>query len=431
MKYSKLFGKTVKETPHDEQALNAQLLIRAGFVDKLMAGVYTFLPLGLKVFKKIENIIREEMELVGGQEILMPVLHPKVNWETTGRWEIYDTLFRFASFYSKIDYALGPTHEEVVSPLAKKFVFSYKDLPFAVFQIQDKFRDEKRAKSGLLRGREFFMKDLYSFHADEKDLDGYYEKVKEVYARIFEKAGIGDKTYLTYASGGTFSKYSHEFQTVSESGEDTIYICDKCKIAVNKEIIEEQSTCPNCGNKDLKEEKAIEVGNIFKLMTKYSKPFNLTYKDKDGLDKDVVMGCYGIGLARLIGTIVEAHHDEKGIIWPEKVAPFEAYLIHLGGVMASAKLQPATPEVSNSSKIKSFAEEVYGKLQEAGVEVLYDDREDVSAGAKFADADLIGIPIRLVISERTQDKIEWKERSKKETELLTVEEVLDRLEKTS
>lgn len=424
MKYSKLFGKTVKEAPRDEQALNSQLLIRGGFIDKLMAGVYTFLPLGFKVFKKIENIISEEMLSLSAQEILMPVLHPKRNWETTTRWKFYDTLFRFTSFYSKNEYALGPTHEEVISPLAKKFVFSYKDLPFGLFQIQDKFRDEKRAKSGLLRGREFFMKDLYSFHTDEKNLDEYYKKVKDVYQNVFKRCGIGNLTYLTFASGGTFSKYSHEFQTVSKSGEDTIYICDKCAVAINKEIIEEQKVCPQCGKSDFREERAIEVGNIFKLVTKYSKPFSLTYKDKNGEEKDVIMGCYGMGLNRLMGTIVEVYHDEKGIVWPKEVAPFDAHLIHLGGVMASAKLQPATPEVRN---VQSFGNEVYEKLQKSGIDVLWDDRTDVSAGEKFADCDLIGIPARLVISERAGEKIEWKERDKKEVELLSIEEILTRL----
>jgi len=265
MLQSQLFTKTKKEAPKGEEAINAQLLIRAGFIDKLMAGVYTFLPLGMRVIKKIENIIREEMNAIGGQEILMPALQPKANWETTGRWKTYDALFRFTSHYSKNEYALGPTHEEIVSPLAKNFILSYKDLPVYVFQIQNKFRDEKRVKSGLLRGREFFMKDLYSFHKDEKDLDEYYEKAKQAYFNVFNRAGIDDSTFLTFASGGSFSKYSHEFQTLSEAGEDRIYICEKCKVAVNKEIIEEQGICPECGNKNLKEEKAIEVGNIFKL----------------------------------------------------------------------------------------------------------------------------------------------------------------------
>jgi prolyl-tRNA synthetase len=409
MRQSELFTKTKREAPKDEEVMNARLLIRAGFIDKLMAGVYTFLPLGWRVFKKIENIIRKEMEALGGQEILMPSLQPKTNWEQTGRWEAYDSLFKFASFYSKIDYALGPTHEEVVSPLLGKFVFSYKDLPKYVFQIQNKFRDEKRAKSGLLRGREFFMKDLYSFHRDENDLDKYYEKVGKSYEKIFKAVGLGDLTYLTFASGGTFSKYSHEFQTLTPAGEDIIYICEKCKIAVNKEIINEQNVCPQCGNKNLKEEKAIEAGNIFKLKTKYSAPFNLKYKNEKGELRDVVMGCYGIGLNRLMGTVVEIYHDEKGIVWPESVAPFKAHLLGL---------------TVKNSKLKAFAGKVYNSLQKNGVEVLYDDREDASAGEKFGDADLIGIPYRAVISEKTGNKIEVKKRDGNKIKLATEKEFL-------
>jgi prolyl-tRNA synthetase len=406
MRQSELFTKTKREAPKDEEAMNARLLIRAGFIDKLMAGVYTFLPLGWRVFKKIENIIRKEMETLGGQEILMPSLQPKTNWEQTGRWEAYDSLFKFASFYSKIDYALGPTHEEVVSPLLGKFVFSYKDLPKYVFQIQNKFRDEKRAKSGLLRGREFFMKDLYSFHRDENDLDKYYEKVGKSYEKIFKTVGLGGLTYLTFASGGTFSKYSHEFQTLTPAGEDIIYICEKCKIAVNKEIINEQNVCPQCGSKNLKEEKAIEAGNIFKLKTKYSAPFNLKYKNEKGELRDVVMGCYGIGLNRLMGAVVEIYHDEKGIIWPESVAPFKVHLLNL------------------SDKRQATSDKVYRTLQKNGVEVLYDDREDASAGEKFGDADLIGIPYRAVISEKTGDKIEVKKRDGNKIKLATEKEFL-------
>ena len=408
MHQSQLFTKTKREAPRNEEALNAQLLIRAGFVDKTIAGVYAFLPLGLRVFKKIENIIRKEMEALGGQEILMPSLQPKQNWDKTGRWETYDSLFKFTSFYSKIDYALGPTHEEIISPLLAKFIFSYKDLPKYVFQIQNKFRDEKRAKSGLLRGREFFMKDLYSFHKDEADLDKYYEKVKTTYQKIFKIVGLGDLTYLTYASGGTFSKYSHEFQTITPAGEDIIYICDKCGIAINKEIISEQNACPVCGNKNLKEEKAIEVGNIFKLKTKYSAPFNLKYKDEKGIENDVIMGCYGMGLNQLIGAIVEIHHNEKGIIWPEVVAPFKAHLMLL----------------NNELGIRNKADKIYESLQKAGVEVLYDDRKEATTGEKFNDADLIGIPYRLVISEKTGNKIEIKERSGKKTRLANEKEIL-------
>ena len=409
MYQSKLFTKTRREAPKDEESINAQLLIRAGYIDKLMAGVYTFLPLGLRVFKKIENIIRAEMVELGGQEILMPSLQPKSNWETTGRWDTLDSLIKFTTFYTKNEYALGPTHEEVVAPLLKKFILSYKDLPAAVFQIQNKFRDEKRARSGLIRGREFFMKDLYSFHKDEKDLDDYYGKASKAYEKIFKKAGLGDLTHLTYASGGSFSKYSHEFQTLAETGEDTIYVCSKCRTAVNKEIISEQNICPKCGNKELEEKRSIEVGNIFKLSTKYSKPFGLVYKDESGNENDVIMGCYGIGINRLMGTIAEIFNDDKGIIWPESVAPFSVHLLNL------------KPE---NTELKEFADKIYDDLQRQNIEVLYDDRKEASAGEKFADSDLIGIPLRAVISEKAGDKIEIKKRSEKEIRLVTKAEFI-------
>ena len=415
MLQSELFTKTKREAPKDEEAVNARLLVRAGFIDKVMAGVYTFLPLGFRVFKKIENIIREEMEAVGGKELLMPVLQPKANWEKTGRWSAYDSLFRFTSHYSKIEYVLGPTHEEVVSPLLKKFISSYKDLPVSVFQIQNKFRDETRVKSGLLRGREFFMKDLYSFHADPKDLDDYYEKMKKAYFKVFKRAGIGEKTYLTFASGGTFSKYSHEFQTLTAAGEDIIYVCEKCRIAINREIVEEQKTCPECGNKKLREEKAVEVGNIFKLKTKYSEPFDLKYRTKKGEERNVYMGCYGIGLNRLMGTIVEVFHDEKGIIWPESAAPFKVHLLNL------RKNRRVADKIYQT--LSAYGGSTAGR-QKAGVEVLYDDRENATTGEKFADADLIGISWRAVVSEKTGDKIEVKKRSEAKTKLVSEKELI-------
>lgn len=403
MRYSNCFSKTRKEIPHDEESKNARLLMRGGFVDKVMAGVYTFLPLGFRVLQNIEKIIREEMENIGGQEILMPTLHPKENWQRTGRWDTYDALFRFTSYFSKIDYALGPTHEEIITPLGQANIFSYRDLPLYIFQIQNKFRDEKRAKSGILRGREFLMKDLYSFHADEKDLGDYYEKVKDVYFKIFNRVGIGQSTYLTFASGGAFSKYSHEFQTLTGAGEDTIFLCKSCRVAVNREIIDEQNQCPECKKSDFSEEKAIEVGNIFKLGTRFSEPFGLKYKDNAGNEKNVIMGCYGIGLNRLMGTIVEIHNDEKGIIWPESVAPYKVHLIEI--------------------KKKEEVDKVYSALKKEGVEVLYDDR-DVSPGEKFSDADLIGIPCRFVVSEKNGDKIEVKKRSEDKMEIVTFDEAV-------
>jgi prolyl-tRNA synthetase len=404
MKQSHLFTRTLRELPKDEISYNAQTLLRAGFIDKVAAGVYSFLPLGCFVMDKIRQIIKEEMLSVGGQEVSMPAFAPKENWEATGRWDDLDVLFKISASDKK-EYALNPTHEEVVTPLAKKFIYSYKELPFSVFQIQTKFRNEKRAKAGLLRGREFLMKDLYSFHANQDDLDKYYEKVSSVYERIFTRVGLGDKTYLTFASGGTFAKYSHEFQTLTESGEDLIYICDKCHLAVNKEIIADQSTCPKCGNSDLREGKAVEVGNIFKLGTKYSAPFDLSYNSQEGKKELVVMGCYGIGLSRIMGTVVEVCHDGKGIIWPENIAPFKVHLISLNE--------------------DESAENIYNELKAKNIEVLYDDR-DLSAGEKFADADLIGCPYRLLVSKKTllQDGVEIKRRQESEVKIIKIKDIL-------
>ncbi|MDO8663599.1 MAG: aminoacyl--tRNA ligase-related protein [Candidatus Wildermuthbacteria bacterium] len=402
MRQSELFTKTTRETPKDEASVNARLLIRAGFVDKLMAGVYSYLPLGLRVINKIEGIVREEINAIGGQEVLLPAIHPKRNWEETGRWE-YQEMFKLKNRAEK-EFGLGWTHEEIITPLLKKFVASYKDLPVYIYQFQTKFRDELRAKSGLLRGIEFIMKDLYSFHKDEKDLNDYYEKVKKAYFRIFDRCGLANYTFLTLASGGSFSKYSHEFQTITPSGEDEIYFCPECKIAVNKEIIKDESNqCPQCKNKNLEIRKAIETGNIFKLMDKYSKPFNFNFKDKEGAEKIILMGCYGIGLGRLMGAIAEVFHDERGIIWPKEVAPFQAHLIEIGP--------------------QKQAEKLYQDLLGQGIEALYDDR-DKSPGEKFADADLIGIPYRIVISERTLEKnsVEIKKRDEKEAKIVKIED---------
>jgi len=407
MKLSNNFTKTTKDFPKDETSLNAQLLIKAGFIDKLMAGVYTMLPLGYRVYKKIEQIIREEMNALGGQEMYMPTIQPKANWDLTGRWDEMDVLFKMNLSDGKRQVALGPTHEEVVSPLVKKYINSYKDLPFSVYHIQNKFRNEKRAKSGILRGREFMMKDLYSFHESQNDLDKYYEQVSVAYENVFKRVGIGNETYKTYASGGTFSKYSHEFQTLTDAGEDYIYICDKCRVAINKEILADQKNkCPECGNSELREEKAVEVGNIFKLGNKFSAPFELQYTDESGEKKDVIMGCYGIGLQRLMGTVVEVCNDENSIIWPESVAPFKVHLI--------------------SIKKNNEAEMIYNDLVESGVEVLYDDREDVGVGAKFADADLIGCPIRLVVSEKTlkEKSVEFKRRDSEEVRNIKIDEII-------
>lgn len=407
MLQSKLFYKTTKNKTAGADSVSHDLLVRAGYVDQLMAGVYSFMPLGFLVLKKIENIIRKNMLAVDGQELLLPALHPRENWQKTGRLDTLDILFKLPGAQDK-EYILGPTHEEIVSPLAKKVIFSYKDLPLSVFQFQNKFRNELRAKSGILRTREFLMKDLYSFSANEAHLDEYYEKVAKIYEKIFKEVGIGKQTYRTLASGGTFSKYSDEFQTVTEVGEDIIYICQKCSLAINKEIKAETQQCPTCQSEQFDEKKAVEVGNIFKLKTKYSAPFDLKFTDRDGQDKLVIMGCYGIGLARVMGVIVETSHDDKGIIWPKSVAPFAVHLINLPG-----------------KKVLATAKKIYQDLQKQGIEVLWDDR-DKSAGEKFYESDLLGIPVRLVVSERTLEKnsVEMKERSSDKTKLIKIKDVV-------
>ena len=409
MLQSQLFTKTTKTIPHDEPSFNAQMLIRAGFIDKLFAGVYTMLPLGLRVIKKIEDIIREEINQIDGQEVYMPALHPIENYKKTRRDKI-DVLFH-TKMNNGSELVLGPSHEEIIAAFMRKFIFSYKDLPRAVYQFQTKFRNELRAKSGIMRGREFRMKDLYSFHADESDLNRYYKLAQKAYFNIFDRCGILDKTYLTFASGGTFSKYSHEFQTLCQAGEDFIYICNKCSLAINKEIIKEQNVCPNCDNVDLREEKSIEVGNIFKQKTRFTQPFNTQYTDQDGEKKDILMGAYGIGLGRLMGTAVELHNDEAGIIWPEEIAPFKVHLIGI-------KL--------NEASVKQKADEIYKILEEAGIDVLYDDR-DARVGEKFADADLIGCPFRLIVSDKAIKKntLEIKKRDSGEVSFVKVEKIIE------
>lgn len=558
MKYSQLFGKTRLSVPHDAQSRNAQLLTQAGFIDQMAAGIYYLLPLGWRVLQKINGIIRDEMNKVGGQELLMPALHPEELWEKTGRTRTMDdVLYRTQASGSK-DFNFGPSHEEAVTPLAAKFVQSYKDLPFAVYQIQTKFRDEPRAKSGLLRGREFGMKDMYSFHRDEKDLDEYYEKVKDAYLNVYERCGL--KAYVVEASGGAFSdKFSHEYSVVTPAGEDTIIIHKKTGEAQNVEIAEgkivnpadpEEDELPmeevdvnrdvsveanakahdcetwrilktvvykvgdegfmgvvirgdlsinehkleryvgkpvraaspnelkelglvqgyispvkqdklrfiadhsikhvknfitgaNAQGKDLKNVNvgrdfviddftdlvmldessldggdehevvtAIEAGNIFKLGTKYAEDFNLKFTDYDGKEKLVTMGCYGIGNTRLMGTIVEASHDDDGIIWPKSVAPFLVHMVSLG----------------NDDDVNKTAEQLYGDLQAEGIDVLYDDRPE-SAGKKLKDADLIGVPLRLVVSKRTleQDGVEWKVRSDKDVSTVKLTDVVDKV----
>lgn len=403
MRYSRLFGKSTKNVSADEVSVNAQLLTRGGFIRREVAGVYNFLPLGLRVLSKISNIIRDEMNKTGAQELELSSIQNKQSWVKTNRWDSFDALFKLESRYDQ-EYGLGPTHEEVLTPLVSQFISSYKDLPLFVYQIQTKFRDEARAKSGILRGREFLMKDLYSFHTDEDDFQNYYEIMKKTYMQVFKRVGL--KAIETEASGGAFSEFSHEYQVITESGEDEIIYCPGGDFSQNTEIckVTEGKQC-DLGHGPLQKAKAIEVGNIFPLGTKFSDAFDLNYKDSEGNEKKVVMGCYGIGVSRLMGTIVEVHNDDKGIVWPESVAPYAVYLVGLS----------------------ETAEKVYEELEKAGVEVLYDDR-DASAGQKFADADLLGIPVRLVVSQKTSGKVEWKNRNSDETSHLSVEEVIKRLQ---
>ncbi len=403
MRQSQLFTKIERNAPKDETTANAQLLSRAGFASKLMAGTYSYLPLGLRVLRKIENVVREEMDALNAEEILMPMLHPKSIWTATGGWDKIDVLFKLKSRTEK-EYALGQSEEEVVVPLVMKYVMTYRDLPRAVYQIHWKFRDELRSKSGLLRGIEFLMKDMYSFHENQEDFDQFYARAKESYLKIYKRLGLVAKA--TEASGGSFTeKISYEFMVLTDAGEDDILYCDACDYCVNIEVAkcEEGSVCPKCGEKGLAKARASEVGNVFDLGQKYGKDFDLSFVNRDGKKQHAIVGCYGVGISRLMGVIVEKYNDENGILWPEAVAPFHVHLLALGGV---------------------DGEEMYKTLQTAGVEVLYDDR-DASAGEKFAEADLIGIPWRIVVSSKTGDgMVEIKRRGEKETKVVTIQEAI-------
>ena len=418
MRQSKLYTKTLREAPSDEVSKNAILLTRAGFIHKEMAGVYTFLPLGLRVLKKIEDIVRRHMDTIGN-ELVMSSLSPRELWETTGRLDVVDVLMKTAPANkaseekSTNSYILNPTHEELITPIASLYARSYKDLPIALYQIQTKFRNEARAKSGLLRGREFRMKDLYSFHRSEEDLKTYYEHSKKVYMDIYREIGLADDTFITVAGGGDFTKeFSHEFQTLVEAGEDIIYLDRKNNIAYNKEVVtEENAKRLEVDFDTLEQVKACEVGNIFPLGTKFTTAFDYTYTDEQGQKQPVYMGCYGIGPSRLMGVITEKFADEKGLVWPAAIAPFSLHLI----VISKDK----------DSEASKLAEDVYAKLTQAGVEVLFDDRDE-GAGSKFADSDLIGIPMRVVVSDKSLEKggVEIKERTSDQSEIVTIEQLL-------
>lgn len=412
MRLSQSFARTSKTVAGEGDSLNYQLLTKAAMVDQLMAGVYTYLPLGLRVLRKIEQVVREEMNGLGAEEILMPILHPKAPWVTTGGWENIDVLFKLKSRTGN-DYALGQSEEEIVTPLVLSRAQSYKQYPLKVYQIHWKYRDELRAKSGIMRGREFFMKDMYSFHTSQEDFDKFYQEAKQAYLRVFKRLGLTAK--VTEASGGAFTtKISYEFMVLTEAGEDDILYCEQCDFCVNTEIakVKEGDECPRNKDGKLKQARACEVGNVFDLGQKYGKDFDLGYVDEDDQKQYPIMGCYGIGISRVMGVIVEKYNDERGIVWPESVAPAKAYLVRLG-----------TDEV-----VVKAADKLYEELNKAGIETLYDDRDE-SAGTKFADADLIGCPVRLTVSKKTleQNTVECKRRTESEVKMLKRDEVLKAL----
>ncbi len=415
MRQTKLFTKTRKEGPADETSKNAELLIRSGFVHKEMAGVYSYLPLGLRVLNNIEKIIREEMNAIDAQEVIFTALQKKEVWEKVGRWDdnLVDVWFK-TKLKDGAELGLGFTHDEQAVNLLTEYINSYKDLPLYIYQIQTKFRNELRAKSGVMRGREFVMKDLYSFNTTEEEQNEFYEKVKRAYMKIYTRCGIGHRTYITFASGGTFSQYSHEFQTLSEAGEDTVFLDEEKNIAVNQEIMTDEALSSiGVDRKNLVERKSVEVGNIFKQGTKFTDPFDLKYKDKDGENKSIYMGGYGIGVTRLLGTIAEVLSDDKGLIWPKEVAPFSVHLISAG---------------ADDENVRAKSEELYEMLTSAGVEVLYDDRA-VSAGEKFADSDLIGIPLRVVVGKRSLEEgmVEVKERTGEKSRMVKPEDLMSEI----
>lgn len=405
MKLSQLFTRTSKTAPADEMSRNAQLLIQAGFIHKEMAGVYTFLPLGKIVLDKIVQIIREEMNDIGGQEMNLTALQNKDVWEASGRWsdDVIDVWFR-TELAGGSTLGLAPTHEEPLTNLMKQFIKSYKDLPIYPYQFQTKFRNELRSKSGLMRGREFLMKDLYSFSTDKAQHDEFYDRAAVAYTRVFERLGLGDSTYKTFASGGSFSTYSHEYQTISDVGEDTIYVHEGKRIAINEEVYNDEVLADLGITRDeLVQKKAVEVGNIFTLSTKFSDALNLNYTDEQGNEQPVFMGSYGIGPSRLMGLIAEHFADDRGLIWPAAVAPAQVYIARLG----------------NDEAVTTVADELYAVLTDSGIDVLYDDRDE-RPGAKFADADLLGIPTRIVISAKTvaNAQYEVKDRTQANAEML-------------
>jgi len=408
MRLSKNFTRTIKQAPADEVARNAQMLIRAGYVHKTMAGVYSFLPLGLKVVENIKQIVREEMNKIDSQELVMSTLQCKETWQETGRWsdELVDVWFK-SHLQDGTEVGFGWTHEEPIVELLRGYLKSYKDLPISVYQFQNKLRNELRAKSGIMRGREFVMKDMYSVHASKEDLDKYYNAAIEAYKRCYDRFGIGDETYVTFASGGAFTKFSHEFQTICDAGEDYIYLHRGKNIAVNEEVLDEAVKELGIDRSELERVKTAEVGNIFNFGTQKSEEMRLVFTDAEGVEQYAYMGSYGIGITRVMGVIVEKFADDKGLVWPENIAPAKVYLVQIG------------------SQSRATADELYQKLQSAGIETLYDDRDE-RPGVKFADAELLGIPYRVTVSDRLLDDGKWEVSTRQtgEQRLLTADELL-------
>ena len=410
MRMTKLFTKTLKDAPADEVAKNAQLLIRAGFVYKEMAGADAYLPLGIRVVEKIKQIVREEMNAIDSNELIMTSLQRKSIWEKTGRWDekVVDVWFK-TKLQDDTELGLGWSHEEPIVEMLKQYIHSYKDLPVSLYQFQTKMRNELRAKSGIMRGREFIMKDMYSLHASKEDLDAYYEATIAAYNRVYDRLGLGDDTYVTFASGGAFTKFSHEFQTICDAGEDIIYLHREKNIAINEEVIDDAVKELGINKSELEPVKTAEVGNIFNFGTQKTDEMDLYYADKDGKQQSLWIGSYGIGITRLMGVIAEKFSDEKGLVWSESIAPYAVYLVQIGDVAEQAQA-------------------AYDELSARGVEVLWDDRDE-RPGKKFADADLMGIPHRVVVSPKLVEagQFEYKARTAEESEVLTRDALFDKV----
>ncbi len=412
MKQSKLFTKTRREVPADEVAKNAQLLIRAGYIHKEMAGVYSYLPFGLRVIENIKQIVREEMQFIGAEEILMSSMQRKELWEQTNRWndKIVDVWFK-SKLHAGGEVGFGWSHEEPIGEMMKNYISSYRDLPVFVYQFQNKLRNELRAKSGIMRGREFLMKDMYSFALGEEDHEKFYQSSIEAYHRVYNRLGIGNDTFVTFASGGAFTKFSHEFQTITEAGEDFIYINREKNIAINEEVLNDDTLKElDITHDDLEKVKTAEVGNIFNFGTQKAEDLGLFYTNSEEKKIPVWMGSYGIGISRVMGVLVEKFSDEKGIVWPGSVAPFQVHLVALD---------------LDNEEVRKQAEQVYQVLEQKGIEVLYDDREGVRAGEKFADSDLLGMPWRFVVSKRTAGNIEVKKRTESASQVVSLEKAIE------